>query len=46
MTIRKEAAEVHQLELSNMERSRELGIEQITNELEGEFEDFSEDGLD
>ena len=46
MTIRKEAAEVRQLELSNMERARELGIEPITNELEGEFEDLSEDGLD
>ena len=37
-TIRKEAAEIRQLELKNLQQSRELGIEINTGELEMGFE--------
>jgi len=40
IAIRKEAAEVCKLELSNIEHSRELGVEKITDELGKGFGDY------
>ena len=40
IVIRNEVAEVRKLELSNLEHSRELGVEKITDELGEGFEDY------
>jgi len=40
IAIRKEAAEVRKLELSNLEHSRGLGVEKITDGLGEGFEDY------
>ena len=40
IAIRKEAAEVRKLELSNIEHSRELGVEKITDGLGKSFKNY------